>query len=57
MKLKITTPDIISKKDFKSTDIDQVFTNNKVKEVAIVKKDHAVVISEDVDSEDSGETD
>jgi hypothetical protein len=56
MKLKITTPDIISKKDFKKTEIDKLFTNKRDQEVAFVKKCHAIVISEDADSKDQGET-
>jgi hypothetical protein len=56
MKLKITAPDIISKKDFKKTEIDKIFTNKKDQEVAFVKKCHAIIISEDMDSEGQGET-
>ena len=55
MKMKITRPDVISKRDFKKTDLEKVFTDKENQEVAIVKKDHAVVISEDTDSKDQGE--
>ena len=56
MKLKVSKPEVVSKKDFKETEIDKVFTNKKDQEVAFVKKCHAIIISEDMDSEGQGET-
>jgi len=47
MKLSISQNQVISKRDFKATDIDNVFTNKGDNEVAFVEKDHSIVFQND----------
>ena len=56
MRIRIKNQDIVSQTDFKQSEIDRVFTNKDLKEVAFVKKNHTIVINDDdEDIEESGQ--
>lgn len=46
MKLEVTKPDIVSKSEFKRTDIENVFTHKQKKAVAFVENEHALLIQD-----------
>lgn len=55
MRIRIKKQDVVSRADFKPSDIETVFTNKDKREVAFVKKNYAVVINDD-DGEDIEES-